>query len=239
MFTKVKLFLGAVLAAASIVLTPFHLAAGYSNQCCQNVCCEDPCQDDCGGGFKRNAWLLLGAAVLGAAAGAGTAAAISDSHRGHRGAVGPVGPQGIQGIPGVPGAPGTFATATGSILFTFNITLSIAILSGPIQPFVELPNGAVLFGTAFSNAIIDLGVLQTRQITVPAPALVGTYHAGLNVPASLATAQLLVTGTAVPSRGGSSVLDFPIAAIAIGFPGPEFQLTAEFTLGPDGTPLIP
>jgi hypothetical protein len=216
--------------AISIFITPFQISAAYqsTSPCCQPACCEEEC-DPCGGGsfFKRNGLLLLGAAALGAAAGAGAGYAAGSGNRGRTGPAGPAGPA------------GTFATAAGSIDFTINITLSLQVLSAAIQPFVEAPDGTVYFGTAFGNALVDLGVLQSRTITVPSPAIVGTYHPGINVPTSILAATLLVSGTAVPSRGGSAVVGFPVAAIAIGAAAPEFQETAEFTYGPGVAPIIP
>lgn len=240
--------ISAILCAASIFMTPFHLSAAYQNAAACNTCCPTPCEDECdpcakGGFWKRNGWLLLGAAALGAAAGAGTAAAVSSrGSRGHVGPIGPtgpIGPIGFTGATGPTGPAGTFATTEGSIDVVISIVLSLQVLSGPIQPFVEAPDGTVFFGAPFGNALVDLGVLQTRNIAIPDPAVIGTYHAGIDVPASILAATLLVSGIATPSRGGSSVLGFPTAAIAIGVAAPGFQETADFTYGPGTPPIIP
>lgn len=242
--------ISALLCAASIFMTPFHLSAAYQNTtaCCNNPCCSNPCEEECdpcarGGFLKRNGWLLLGAAALGAAAGAATGAAVSNhgrrGHVGPIGATGPAGPIGVTGATGATGPAGTFPTAAGSIDVTISIVLSLAILSGPIQPFVEAPDGTVFFGAPFGNDVINLGVLQSRTITIPDPAVIGTYHAGIDVPSSILASSLLVSGIAVPSRGGSTILAFPLAAIAIGLAAPGFQETADFTYGPGTAPIIP
>lgn len=213
--------------------------------------------------MKRNGWLLLGAAALGAAAGAATGAAVSNhGKRGHVGPIGATGPIGLTGATGATGpagatgatgptgptgpagafatgSAGTSTTAAGSIDVTISIVLSLATLSGPIQPFVEAPDGAVFFGAPFGNDVINLGVLQSRTITIPDPAVIGTYHAGIDVPTSILAASLLVSGIAAPSRGGSTILGFPLAAIAIGLAAHGFQERGDFTYGPGTAPIIP
>lgn len=242
--------ISAILCATSILITPFHLAAAYQgNACCVPQCEEecDPCCSSGGGFLGKNAWVYLGAAALGAAAGAGTgyAAGHNSGKRGSTGPTGPTGPAGLTGLTGAAGATGptgpefTFASDDTSIVFTIDMTLGLSLLSGPIQPFVELPDGSIIFGTAFNNDLVNLGVLQQRVITVPANALIGTYHVGIDVPPALAAATVLLSGTAEPSRGGLSALDFPIAAISILSSAIGFQETAEFTLGPDTPPVIP
>ncbi|MBA3816515.1 MAG: hypothetical protein H0X29_08370 [Parachlamydiaceae bacterium] len=178
------------LAALSIFCTPVSASAAYDQSCCPPPeCCqeEQPC---CNKG-RSALWGLVGAAAVGAAAGAITAAAI-DSGRGHghKGSRGPSGPAGTTGAIGATGAtgPGSFAVVTDeALVFNFNLLLGLEILdTGPIATFVQKPDGTIVLGPTFSSG---LALLQSGIITIApnvnGPVQIGTYHWGYVFPPSI------------------------------------------------------
>ncbi len=167
-------FLLGIFTSMTLLVTPTGAAADqygdYLNECCEETC-PCPC-DPCDAGWGNKFWTIGGAALVGAAAGAATGAAVSNSkHNGDRGATGPTGPSGAN-FPPLEQA------------LTFNILADLFVGEQSISPttlrftpIVTTPAGETFLGTSE----IGTDFLPDISFTVVVPqssAVTGSYSVG-------------------------------------------------------------
>lgn len=227
------------LCAVSMLYTPSQIFAQVDYD--DNYAVEQP------SGYSQPV-LLGGAAVLGAAAGAITAACMNRSHHSHRGNRGERGPQGVPGTNGVIGVNGaTGATgATGPAggdpfiadpnpAATFTVDYEIVGAADPgitFTPFIIYPDGTVQDGLTFP---------VITSITTAIPLVYGSYTIGLRVlvPSNSLTSNGVVTPVVTASANGST---YQLPSYTINISGvnnsPGYMYTSQYEYPNPATPFF-
>lgn len=200
-----------------------------SPDCCyqQQECCDD------GWGYG---WLLLGSGLIGAAAGAGVAYAVSNNngHHGRAGATGATGTNGTNGINGATGATGAstvFPDTGNSVEFILPVTAAAAVAgaTGTVTFFVNSPGPLSASTTVFeethnfTSTIPGLFTFDSGLL----PAFIGDYTFGIRVSGGAINVAAAILATINTTRnGGSSTIETLLpAAAAI---GSGVEITADF-----------
>lgn len=197
----------------------------------------DPCCDE------ESFWCstrgcLIGGALLGAAAGAGTgyAAGHGNNHRGKRGFTGPTGPTGPLGPTGPTGPTGpigTFAVDTDETLtFTPVLNVTVSGIGATVTPFVSLPDGTVLEGAA--TPIIAIGANNFPPIVID-PAMFGEYAAGFQINGGPLGITAIITESVASSRSGTTTIVTNPTPVVIGVNG-NGQSSVNFAYGDPPVP---
>lgn len=224
-------YVAPLLSVFSLTVAPLEVEA----QCCDPApCCIDWCS-------------LLVPALVGAAAGAATAAAINNKgKKGKKGVPGPTGATGATGSTGATGATGPegdnpFSHNTNNTL-NFLFDVSSATFTGTdsttLKPFVSTPDGLIFVGNPrllTSAAIPNYSDL----VAVPGPAY-GDYNFGFSVDTFLAASTLAFTGNvfiseALPSVPPRNTVHYGPNVVSLSGQAFEVELESNFTYGQSGT----
>lgn len=219
MFKKISTKVVGYLALMTTVTTfsmPTVSAEAYAYngpQSCEPDCCYE--QPECCDDGWSNAWVVIGSGLLGAAAGAGVAYAVSNDKHGSKGDPGTPGATGVNGTSGTNGTTG--ATGTGfnivpdgvnTILFQFPFSYNVTLINGPspisIIFYVVLPDLTILT-SRFTTSSLASG---PNTINVPFPdfiitvsAMSGDYIAGVRI---------------VPLNSSTTIsVDIPLATVEV------------------------
>jgi hypothetical protein len=199
--------------------------------------CSDPapcCIDWCS---------LLVPALVGAAAGAGTAAAINHKgkhgKRGERGDTGAQGPAGVQGLRGPPGDNPFIQDVNDSLTITFTIDsitfdgTDLTVL-GPIIAVVSTPTGTVL--TAGTFDFVPQTTAASQAITIGSP-FFGDYVIGLQVPGHNSEVTIVYSIDAINTDRTDTVFGplGPTTSVTLLATQDNAQVNWDFVFGPVGT----